>query len=199
MIMNYKEAKDKLLASDIKGCLQFFKNNGYILEAAYCELLNDNIDNALSLFLTLKDEDTRAEWGAFLCKLISGNADKYPTYLQLRNFLEIDLDILIKHFKGDYVQNIIKYADWMCRINPEVHKFIGRVLINNGIDEYGRMYLTAAKDYFFQDPELHYLLAVEFLKEKDFKAAVDSLNNCLKVLPGYFPAINMLRNLKPDC
>lgn len=195
MIMNYKNAKDKLLASDISGCLQFFKSNGYILEAAYCELLNDNLDEALILFKSISDFDTRAGWGVFICKLISGNADKYPTYLQLRNFLEIDLDILIKHFKGDYVQTILKYADWMCRINPEVHKFIGRVLINNGIEEYGRMYLMAAKEYFFHDPELHYMLAVEFLKQKDVKSAIDSLHTCLKVLPGYFPAINMLRNL----
>ena len=57
------------------------------------------------------------------------------------------------------------------------------------------MYLMAAKEYFFHDPELHYMLAVEFLKQKDVKSAIDSLHTCLKVLPGYFPAINMLRNL----
>lgn len=195
MILNYNTAKDKLLASDINGCLQFFKDNGYLLESAYCELLNDNLNNAMIIFQELKDYDIRADWGLFLTKLISGESCDYPTYLQLRNFLEIDLDILIKHAKGDYVEKIIKYADWMFTINPEVHKFIGRVLINNGIEVQGRLFLLRAKDYFYQDPELHFLLAVEFLKENEIQQAQKAIKACLEVLPGYFPAVNMQKNL----
>lgn len=196
MILDYKKAKDKLLAPDISGCLQFFKNNGYILETAYCELLEENVNKALELFDSIKDSDIRACWGVFLCKLILGCANGSPTYLQLRNFLEIDLDILIKHYKGDYVQRIIQYSDWFCKFNPEVHKFIGRVLINNGLVEAGRIFLMRAKDYFYQDPELHFLLASEFVKDGNLIEAEKALKNCLEVLPGYFPAINMQKNLK---
>ena len=196
MILDYKTAKDKLLASDISGCHRFFKENGCIVEDAYCELLNENIEAAKELFLSASDYNVRAEWGLFLCKLIQGYADKYPTYLQLRNFLEIDIDILIKNLKGQYVQNILKYSDWMASINPEVLKFIGRVLIVNGLEEHGRMFLEHAKDYFYQDPELHYLLAVEYLKQNDTEGVTKALNACINVLPGYFPAVTMQKRLK---
>lgn len=196
MILDYKTAKEKLLASDLNGCLGFFKENGYPVEAGYCALLEDDINNAIELFLSESEIDIRADWGVFLCKLIQGYADKYPTYLQLRNFLEIDLDILIKYCKGDYVQNIIKYADWLFTINPEVLKFIGRVLINNGIEEQGRLFLLHAKDYFYQDPELHYLLAVEYLKQKNLEEVSKALKACLDVLPDYFPAVNMQKKLR---
>lgn len=195
MILDYKTAKDKLLASDINGCQRFFKENGCIVESAYCELLSDNIESAKTLFENASEYNIRADWGLFLCKLIQGYADKYPTYLQLRNFLEIDIDILIKNAKGQYVQNILKYSDWLASINPEVLKFIGRVLIVNGLEEHGRMFLQHAKDYFYQDPELHYLLAVECLKQNDSIGVLKAINACLDVLPGYFPAISLKRRL----
>lgn len=196
MILDYKTAKDKLLASDINGCQRFFKENGCIVEYAYCELLNENLESAKELFFSAADYDIRADWGLFLCKLIQGYADKYPTYLQLRNFLEIDIDILIKNAKGQYVQNILKYSNWLAAINPEVLKFIGRVLIVNGLEEHGRIFLEHAKDFFYNDPELHYLLAVEYLKQNDMAGVIKALNACLEVLPEYFPAISMQKRLK---
>lgn len=198
MILNYKIAKEKLLASDFDGCLSFFKNNGYIVEAAYCELFKDNPEGALELFNSAADYDIRAEWGGILCKLIKGYADKYPTYLQIRNFLEIDIDMMIKNFKGDYVQNIIKYVDWLASFNPEVYKFIGRVFINNGLEEQGRMFLLEAKNFFYHDPELHYLIAVELLKENKTEEVKHVLKTCLEVLPGYYPALKMQCELGID-
>lgn len=198
MILNYKTAKEKLLASDFDGCLSFFKNNGYIVEAAYCELFSDNLDEAFELFSSWSEFNARAEWGVFLCKLIKGYSDKYPTYLQIRNFLEIDLDMLIKNFKGDYVQNIIRYVDWLASFNPEVYKFIGRVFINNGLEEEGRMFLLEAKNFFYNDPELHYLIAVECFKENKKDEVKQALNACLWVLPGYYPALKMKHELGID-
>lgn len=196
MILDYKTAKEKLLASDPVGCLSFFKDNGYILEAGYTELVGGQLEAAMRYFAEIQDFDIRADWGVFLCKLIKGYADKSPTYLQIRNFLEIDLDILIRHFQGDYVQNIIKYSDWLCTINPEVHKFIGRVFVNNGLEAEGRIFLQRAKDYFYLDPELHYLLAVEYLKEDKMEETAKALEACLTVLPDYFPAKNLQKKLK---
>jgi tetratricopeptide (TPR) repeat protein len=110
--------------------------------------------------------------------------------------LEIDLNILIHYFKGDYVEKIIRYSDFMFTINPEVYKFIGRVLYNNKLQEQAMYFFCAAKNCFWNDPELHYQLAYIYYKENSFEKAQKSLENCLYILPEYFPATNLLRQIK---
>ncbi len=199
MDLNYKLAKNKLLASDIDGCRQFFEDNGYNLEAAYCCLMEDDLKNAKELFARSAEKDVRAQWGLFLCDLAAGKVNTYPTYLQLRNFLEIDLNLLLKYYKGDYFENIIRYVDWLCTINPEVHKYIGRVLLKSGYEKEGLYFLQQAENYFYNDPELHYLFAEYYFNKNDIKNAGTYINKCLGVLPEYFPAINLQRKLKLNC
>lgn len=195
MTSDYEKAKEKLLAHNDLTCRKFFRKKGYILELAYCELLDENLDEAYRLFNSIKDDDIRAHWAIFLISLIKGNIKEYPSYFELRNFLEIDLNLLINYFKGNYVENIIRYADFMFTINPEVHKFIGRVLYNNGLKNNAFFFLNRAKDYFYNDPELHYLFAYIYYNDSDFKNAKKALDNCLHILPEYFPAISMKRKL----
>lgn len=199
MNAEYEKNLKKLLASDINGCRQFFTKNGYTLEAAYCNIFEENIPEAKRLFLSIEDKDIRAKWGVFLCGIIEGKIDGYPSYFALRNFFELDLNLLTIYFKGEYVENIVKYADWLCTINPEVHKFIGRVFLNNHLEEYGMAFLLRAKDYFYNDPELHYLLAEQYYKQNNITDCKKSIENCLNVLPEYFPAIQLQRKLKQNC
>lgn len=199
MNSDYKKTVNKLLASDINGCRQFFMNNGYTLEEAYCNILEDNLAEAKRLFFSIEDKDIRAKWGVFLCGLISGKIEGYPSYFALRNFLEIDLNLLTMYYKGEYVENIVKYADWLYTINPEVHKFIGRVFLNNHLEEYGMAFLLKAKDYFYNDPELHYLLAEQYFKQNNIPECKKAIENCLNVLPEYFPAIQLQKKLKKNC
>lgn len=188
MITNYNKAKDELLANSNLDCQQFFVKNGYILESGYCELLNDNLENAKKLFLLIKAQDIRANWALFMISLIENNVKEYPSYFMLRNFLEIDLDMLIHYYKGDYVQKIIRFSDYMFSINPEVYKFIGRVFYNNNLEEQANFMLNRAKSYFYHDPELHYLFAYIHYKKGDFLNASKYVESCLKVLPQYYPA-----------
>lgn len=199
MISDYKKAVNKLLASDIDGCRQFFAENGYTLEEAYCEILEDRPQNAKKLFLSIVDKDIRAHWGVFFTGLIQGNVQGYPSYFELRNFLEIDMNILVKYFKGDYIENIVKYADWLYSFNPEVHKFIGRVFINNNLKDFGMAFLERGKNYFYNDPELHYLLAEAYYNQNNYEECEKSIDNCLYVLPDYYPAIALQKKLKLNC
>lgn len=199
MIVDYKNAVDKLLASDINGCRQFFAQNGFTLEQAYCELLENNPQNAKKLFSSIADKDIRAHWGVFFSGLIQGQIEGYPTYFQLRNFFEIDLNILFKYYKGEYIENAVTYADWLCTINPEIHKFIGRVFLYNNLEDYGMIFLNKAKDYFYNDPELHYLLAEAYYNQNNLKDCQKSIQNCLNVLPEYYPALALQKKLKINC
>ena len=196
MISDYKKAKEKLLTELDADCQQFFVKKGYILENAYFELLSDNIQKAKNLFNAIKQNDIRAHWASFMISMIEADIREYPSYFELRNFLEIDLNILINYFKGDYVEKIVRYADFMFTINPEVHKFIGRVFYNNGYDEQGMYFLDRARSYFYHDPELHYLLAFIYYNRKNFEKAEKALNDCIYILPEYYPAVNLLKKVK---
>ena len=128
--------------------------------------------------------------------MIEHNASRCPTYFELRNFLEIDLNILIQNGKGQYVQNILGYSEFMSQINPEVYKFIGRVFYNNGLKEEGMYVFEKAKDTFYQDPELHYLIAFAYFEKGDIKNALHYTKTCQEVLPEYCPAVMLEKMLQ---
>ncbi len=192
MFTEYSKAKENLLAAQDLGCRQFFLENGYMLEYAYSLLLDDNLTQAKQIFESLKEKDIRAHWACCLISFIEGEISEYPTYFEIRNFFEIDLNILISYYKGDYVEKILRYADFLFSVNPETYKFIGRVLYNNNMESQALFFLERAKCYFFHDPELHFLLGYIYYKKNDLLIAEKSLKDCLYVLPKYFPAEDLL-------
>jgi len=199
MDLNYITAKEKMLTASQVDCQHFFAENGCILELAYWNLLHQRPEEAEALFKEIEAQDTRAQWGVFIAGLVQGKINGYPTYFQLRNFLEIDLNLFLQYYLGEYVEQVIKYTDWLYTINAETPKFIGRVFLKNGYDDYGLLFLNKGKDYLYQDPELHYLLAEYYAEIGDLQKTKESLNNCLCVLPHYYPAIALQRKLKLNC
>lgn len=194
MVLDYQKAKEELLTGRLDDdCQQFFVKNGCMLEEAYARLFCDDIKGAKDFFSSIVDRDIRAHWALIMISMIEGNVLEYPSYLELRNFLEIDLNILITYCKGDYVEKIIRYADYMFTINPEAHKFIGRVLYNNGLLEQGLFFLNRAKSYFYHDPELHYLLGYIYFNQGNFEDAEKALESGLRILPEYYPSENLLK------
>ena len=198
MIFDYKTAKKDFLAAKFKGCKRFFEAHNDVLEQAYCELIMDNLKKAKELFESIEKQDIRAHWGLVMLEFIKGQVTKYPTYFELRNFLEIDLHILITYCKGDYVEKIVRYADFMFTINPETYKSIGRVFLNNGLKPQAMFFLKRAKDRFYNDPELHYIFAQVYYEDGDINVCKSSLNTCLSILPKYAPAVALLNKIESD-
>ncbi len=196
MILDYKTAKENFLVGQFDDCQKFFAQNGFMLEEGYCELVADNLERATALFEKIKNIDIRAHWGLYLISMIQLNPRICPTYFELRNFLEIDLNILITYGKGQYVRNILDYTDYMSRINPEIFKFIGRVFYKNGLKDEARYLFHRAKDVFYLDPELHYLIACMYLDNGDKKMALHYAKTCQEVLPEYYPAVNLEKMLQ---
>ena len=196
MISDYQTAKQNFLAGQPNGCREFFAQNGYLLEAGYCEMIADNLDAAKRLFAIVKDIDIRAHWGLYLVSMIQRNANICPTYFELRNFLEPDLNILITYCKGEYVRNILDYTHFMSKINPEIFKFIGRVFYKNGLKDEAGYLFHLAKDSFYNDPELHYLIACMYLDSGNKQMALHYAKTCQKVLPEYFPAVKLEKTLQ---
>lgn len=127
MTMNYEEVKKDFLSGKIKGCKTYFENNNYYVEAGYCCIVLDELDKAKELFQKVQEVDTRAKWGLILLQMIKGDILTFPTYFQIRNFLELDLSILILYCKGEYVE---KSSDmqilWLITIRSVTNLSVGR-------------------------------------------------------------------------
>lgn len=191
---SYKEAKEKFLSGDYSNS-EFFLQNNFILEYAYCKLLSGDAQGAKKEFAKIAKNDFRADWGKKLIQFIEGYVTYTPSYFQIRDFLEIDLNLLLQAKRPDYIESIINGADIFYSINPESYKFISRVMFNNDFADVALYYLKKAKDKFYYDPEMHYMFANCYIKQGEISLAKESLETCLSILPEYFPAKKLLGTL----
>lgn len=191
--MNYNDAVNKLLDIDIKGCIDFFRKNNYPLEYAYALFLSDKPDEALSVLKNL--DSVRADWLYKLISILKGRKE-YPTYFQIRCFLEIDMELLIKAQKIEYVNIILKYIDFFQGINGESYKLAGRCLLKNGYPKESKYFFDKSLNDYYNDMELHYLYVEYFLHFGDKENAKKAIKNCLRINPEYFPAKNMQKILQ---
>ena len=156
------------------------------VESAYLAILNDDLDTAFSIFKSI--DSPRAKWGVVLVDIVKGFIEHYPTYFDIRNFLEIDLDFFIKNEKIDYVEMILGSLEILSNINQETYKYVARVMIENDLNKAAIEYLEKSKNIFYSDPELHFLLAKYYFKIKEYQKADFYIIECLKILPEYYPA-----------
>lgn len=195
MSNEYEKVKKDFLSGRLKGCRLFFETNNYWLEAGYCYIILDNLEKAEECFEKIKDENVRADWALFLLQMLRADIKSFPTYFWVRNFLEVDLNLLILYCKENYVEKILKYVDFMAYYNPESYKFIGRAFWANNLMPASMFFLRRAKDKFYHDPELHYLLAYIYYKENNIEQCKKSLGACLELLPEYSPARDLYLKL----
>lgn len=156
------------------------------IEYAYLCIVSDDLDAAQKIFL--KIDSPRANWGKKLVDIIKGYVEIFPTYFEIRNFLEIDLDFLIKNKKIDYVEQILGSLDYLVEINQETYKYVGRVMYENRLYNSSIKYLEKSKKILYSDPELHFLLAKYYMNFRMYSEALFYINECIRILPEYYPA-----------
>ena len=156
------------------------------LEHAYFALLDDDLSSAKEIFNRL--DSPRANWGSILVEVIEGYLIRKPTYFLIRNFLEIDLDFLLKNKKINYVEQLLGALDLAASINQESYKFAARVMYENKLYTAALKYMEESKKIYYNDPELHFMLSKYFLDFKQYKKANFYIDECLKMLPSYYPA-----------
>lgn len=195
MNKKYEQVKNDFLTGKFKDCKTYFEKNKYYVEAGYCYLILDKFDKAKNCFEKQQYTDPRAHWGLLLLQMISGQITTVPTYFEVRNFLEIDLDIFFTYKKVYIIERIIAYCDFLAVYNLECYKFIGRAFWSHNYIPAGMFFLQKAKDKLYTDPELHYLLAyIYYYNEKDINKCNKELETCLNLLPQYAPA-NKLKKI----
>ena len=146
------------------------------VEYAYLSILNNDLDTAQLIFESL--DSPRARWGMALVDILNGYIEKYPSYFEIRNFLEIDLDFLIKNEKIDYTEQFLGAIDILIGINQETYKYVARVMYENRFYKAAREYLEKSLKVFYNDPELHFLFAKYYINAHEYEDADRHIEEC---------------------
>lgn len=176
-----------------------FESNG--IEQGYVSILNDDFETALSVFNSY--DSPRAKWASVLIEILSGYLEHHPSYFEIRNFLEIDLDFLLKNKKINYVESLLGAAEILVRINQETYKYIARVMFENKLFNAAKDYLEKSKNILYNDPEMHFLFCKLYINSRDYPNALHHITECLTILPDYYPAKKLKseleRYINTDC
>lgn len=185
----YLENKNYKKASEIYQELNDFYQVGF------CNLLEGNLEEAKNIWESLPDSAAK-NWGLALIGFINVDIKVLPTYLQVRNHLEVDLDYLFKADKIDYVENVLRCCDVLFQINAESYKFLGRVLMNNEIYNIAFKFFTKSQKIIPQDPEIYFHMGQCSIGEGYYDKAKTFLKKCIDLNPNHYPAEQLLRNIK---
>lgn len=173
-----------------------FKKLKMFTEYGYCRLYQNDKKGADKVWFALKDTSPLIMWAKALSGYIEKKQIKEPSFFQIRNFYETDLDTLLSLKMYKYAENLINSIQYFADINPEVYKFTARVLYNHGYYDLSEKFLIRAKDFVYEDTELHVIEAQVRLAQNEKVAAIQSLRNALNISPTYYPAKKLLANIK---
>lgn len=165
-------------------------------ETGYCLLMQGDLYNTKRFWEPLKEDSPIINWGKSLLGFIEKKPTQQPTYFQIRNFLEQDLDALLNSNLTQYAENLVNAIDTLSQINSESYKFIARVLLNHGYLDISKNFLEHSKEIYYGDPETHFLIAKIYIQKKCIPEAIESLKKTLEVKPEYFPAEKLLSKIK---
>ena len=188
-------AKVYLKLNDIRNAALIYKETGQLYEYGRCLLLEGKFEKAKALWLSLEPDSPPVLWGRSLLEFIEMYVIHLPAFFQIRSFLEMDLDALLKAGQIKFAENIINGADLFAKANSESYKFIARVLVNNNYHSLAGVFLEKAKNVCYVDPELHYLCAKCSLHKHDINSAKKSLELAIETGFGYYPAKKLLNEI----
>lgn len=206
--MDYNTAKKELISGNTSGA-DWFKENNYMLEFAYSLVLDKKIKEAEEILNSIYQNDLRADWLKKILPILDGSfqdiffetknedlAKICPTFLQIRNFLEVDLTMLLNADDNEYALNLLNNCAFFYSICKESYKFMGRALYYYGLKKLALRFFLFAKDKFYNDSELHFLLAKLYYDLGEKEKCEHAVKTCLQYIPEYQPALKLLEDVK---
>ena len=164
-------------------------------QEGYCYLLLSNESKASDIWYSA-NISSPVLWGRALLDIINSQINNVPTFLQIRNYLEVDIGNFIKSENTRYAEALIDASDFLADINLETYKFIGRTLMNNGYLSLGMDYLVKSQKTLRNDPEIYYYLAQYCQKAGSLCESKKMLNKCLELNIYFTPARKMLEKIE---
>ncbi len=161
-------------------------------QVGYCELLLGDIEAARKSWDDAPDSGP-VNWARCLPDLLNLDVTQIPTFLQIRNHLEIDLTYLIRSNNLSFANNLIECSQVFITINLETYKYIGRALLNNNYPNLGLKYLLEGQEALPQDPEIYFHLAQYSIMTNQLVECKHLLKKCLNINKYYSPARKLLQ------
>ena len=137
---------------------EYFNKAGNLYGCAYSKFLKGEINEARIYLTLIKEASSASNW---LYSLITILCDKYyvePTYFQIRNFYEQDLEMLFLYKQNEITNEIINKNGLLFKYNREIYKYTARVLHNNRYNNEAKILLKKSLEICYKDPETHFLL-----------------------------------------
>ncbi len=189
-----KTAQQYFISGDFSGAKNLYQQLNMPLETAYCEIFLGHLYKAKKIILGLKKDSPAEEWICSFLQMIEADLTDMPTYLQIRNFFEIDLNNLFLGGEKEWIENVINHVPILASVNPEIYKLSARVLKNNQQFDLAEKFLKKSLDICFNDSETHFLLAQIYLDEGLIDIAKKHLNYACEN-GGYAPAEKLLAKI----
>ena len=164
------------------------------VQTAYCEIFTGHLRKAKKIISKLRKDSPAEEWIIAFVQMMEADLKFYPSYLQIRNFFEIDLNNLFLSGQKEYIENVINYVPTLANVNGEIYKLTARVLKNNGQNELAKNFLNKSLDICFNDSETHFMMGEIYLEEKDIESAKKYFKYALEN-GDYYPAQKLLEQL----
>jgi len=178
-----------------KLALEYFEKANNIYACAYCKFLSGELEEAKILLLLIQDNSSARNWLLSIIGLLLNEFLIEPTYFEIRNYYEQDLEMLFKFKQKEFIEKIIKKNSFLENYNKEIYKYSARVLLNNNYLEQSKLLLKKSLDIFYNDPETHFLLGEINEKENNTYMAETHYKKAIEVAGEYEPAKQKINHL----
>lgn len=186
-----EHARKFFYARDYSSAANLFDELGHFYEKGFCTFLLGDEVGAKKIWNAVKNPCPAVFWGLDILEIIKCRYSVYPTYFQVRAFLEVYLHLLILNEHLAWAENILSGYEIFSNVNYEACKFIARVLYFHHYDELTLDFIEKSKRICYPDPEALFIEAQTYLRCNNNTQALISLNKILEIVPEYTPAINL--------
>ncbi len=165
--------------------------------AAFSFILLKEIQKAKEVLVNTPDSPAKF-WCEFLVDLFSekNNIQKYPSFFEIRHFLELTVYLLLRSKNQHYINLIVKNLNKLLKINLDSEKFIGYAYFHFGDLENALSLLTNSIKKNQYDGEIYFMLGKLYLQKGSAHDALAMLENARLFLPDHAPTRDLLEKIK---
>ena len=156
--------------------------------AVFSLIMLSNLDEA-NYYLINSNNSPAKSWCKFLINLFSksNNVKSWPTFLQIRQFLEFTVYHLLLAEHNKYLNSLLLNLDGLMEANLDSKKMVGAAYFHFGkLDEAIDYFLSAASKNQF-DGEIYFNLGQIYLLKNNLIEALSMFTNASLLLPGHYP------------
>lgn len=172
-----------------------FDSIGDNYQTGYCHMLNGSLEKSVKYWQPLL-QMRQNHWCLALYGMVSLQFNCIPTFFQIRNHAEADIMHLAASGQLLFMENMLKYTDFLADINFEAFKFVGRALFHAGFVKRAGEFLLRGQKLLPNDPEIYFHLGQYYHALEQYDEAKMVLQQCLLITPSYTPAIDVLNSIE---